>query len=84
MKVYLKSPTLNEIKLSSESTLEECREVMERNKLFLIDLNDNLKETKYNITEETENGFTYTITREVVTREGELKTEVVTAQVYIK
>jgi len=84
MKVYLKSSTLNDIELSSESTLEECRGVMERNKLFLIDLSDNLKETKYNITEETENGFTYNITREVVTREGEPKTEVVTAQVYIK
>ena len=84
MRVYLKSSTLNDIELSSESTLEECREVMERNKLFLISLNDNLKETKYNITEETENGFMYTITREVITEGIGVKTEVITAEVFIK
>lgn len=84
MRVYLKSSTLNDIELSSESTLEECREVMERNKLFLISLNDKLKETKYNIIEETENGFIYTVTREVITEGIGVKTEVITAEVFIK
>lgn len=84
MRVYLKSSTLNDIELSSESTLEECREVMERNKLFLISLNDKLKETKYNIIKETENGFIYTVTREVITEGIGVKTEVITAEVFIK
>ena len=88
MRVYLKSSTLNDIELSSESTLEECREVMERNKLFLISLNDKLKETKYNIIKETENGFIYTVTREVITEgigvKTEVITEVITAEVFIK
>ena len=83
-KVYLKTSSGRDFELSESCTLEKCKEVVERSKQFLIDLNDQLKETKYKITDDSEEGFTYTITREVVTNELELKKEVIKCNVYIK
>ena len=82
--VYLKTSSGRDFELSESCTLEKCKEVVERTKQFLIGLNEQLKDTKYDITEESEEGFTYTIIRERVTSVNMLKTEVIKCSVYIK
>lgn len=84
-KVYLKTSSYKkDIELSENCTLKRCKELVESHKKFLIGLNEQLKDTKHDITEESEEGFTYTITRERVTNENELKKEVIKCNVYIK